>query len=429
MKIPALFALGAALGAMVCAAETRTLTLKQALQLALQQNPDLIITRLDEEKAREQVNINKSPFSPSVYAGSGAAWTYGFPTSIDGSAPSIFQARTSMSIYDKPQSYLVEEAKELQRGAGFGVEQRQAEVIFRVASAYIDAENDARALDAARQEDAELLRVKQLTQARVDSGQELTHASQKANVAELEAAHRVTTLGSELAKAERSLALVLGLAPGDRVHAADDQLPGFEPPVSQEQAVANALNTSPELKKLQSDLQAKALELKSYKAYKQPKVDLVAQYALLAPFNNYKEYFQRFQYNNIELGASFSIPLLVPRSAKAYMTSSEIDEGKIRTQVAQTRARIQNNIEDAFDDFRVADEGRTLALEDLNLTRESTTLDLSRLSEGQVLPAQVEQDRAEEQQKWRAYYDALAAAQHARLNLLRTTGTLQEALK
>src|SRR5580658_11292457 len=118
MKIPAMMLLAA----LTCAGQTRTLTLRQALELALQQNPDVVIARLDQQRARDQVIINKDPFSPKVFAGSGAAWTYGFPTSIDGSAPSIFQSRTSMSIYDKPQSYLVEEAKELQRGAGFGAD-------------------------------------------------------------------------------------------------------------------------------------------------------------------------------------------------------------------------------------------------------------------------------------------------------------------
>jgi outer membrane protein len=425
MKIPALLLIGS----LCCAAETRTLTLQQALQLALQQNPDLVIARLDEQKAGEQVKINKSPFSPSVYAGSGLAWAYGFPSSIDGSAPSIVQARTTMSIYDKPQSYLVEEAKEQQRGAGFGVDQKRDEIIFRVASAYIDAENAAQALDAAKEQDAELARVKQLVQARVDAGEELAHEAKKASVAELDARHQVTKQETDLAKAERALAGVLGLTPGDRVHAAEKQMPVFAPPISQEAAVAAALSSSSELKKLNSDLQAKALEAKSYQAYKRPKIELVAQYSLLSKFDNYTQYFQRFQYNNAELGASFSIPLLVPRSAKAYLASSEIDAAKIRNQILLVRARIQSDIENAFDDFRVAEEGRQVALEYLNVTRDSTTLDLSRVSEGQVLQSQVEQDRADEQEKWRAYYDALAVAQHARLNLLRTTGTLQEALK
>jgi outer membrane protein len=425
MKIPAMLLLGT----LVCAAETRTLTLRQALDLALQQNPDMVIARLDQQRARDQVTINKDPFSPKVFAGSGLAWTYGFPTSIDGSAPSIVQARTNMALYDKPQSYLAAQANETLRGVGISLGQRQAEVIYRVASLFVDAENAARGLDAAKQEEANLARVRQLTQTRVDEEQVLAIESRKASVAEKEAAHRVETFSRDLSAAERSLGSALGLAPGDRVHAADAPLPALDPPISQDDAIAAALDNSPEVKRLESDLQAKTLELKSYQAYRLPKADLVAQYSLLAKFNNYQEFFNHFQRNNIELGASFSIPVLAGRSAKAYSSQAEADAAKIRTEIARTRRRIRDDIENAFDDLRVADDARSLALEDLSVTRESTTLDLTRLTEGQILSLQVEQDRAAEQEKWRAYYDAEAAAQHARLNVLRLTGTLEEALK
>ena len=428
MKIPGFSVLVTAF-AFTCGAETRTLTLKQALDLAMQQSPELVISRLDQQKARDQVSIIKDPFSPKVSAGSGLAWTYGFPTSIDGSAPSIVQARTSMALYDKPQSYLVAQANESLRGAGIVVEQRQAEVIFRIASLFIDAENAARGLDAAKQEQAGLARAQQLIQARFNAGEELPHEAKRAKLALDQAAHNVATLDKSVASTERALAEVLGMGPGDRAHPATEELPALQTPASQEDAIAAALGSSPEIKKLESDLQAKTLEIKSYQAYRQPKVDLVAQYALLAKFNNYTEYFQRFQYNNAELGASFSIPLLAGRAAKAYLSSAATDAAKIRAQIAQTRARIQNDIENAYDDLRVAEEGRALALEDLDVTREETTLDLSRQREGQVLAAQVEQDRAGEQAKWRAFYDAEAAAQKARLNVLRVTGTLSDVLK
>lgn len=48
--------------ACVCAsAEVRTMTLRQALDLALQQSPDLMLARLDQAKARNQVTIAKDP--------------------------------------------------------------------------------------------------------------------------------------------------------------------------------------------------------------------------------------------------------------------------------------------------------------------------------------------------------------------------------
>jgi outer membrane protein TolC len=424
MKIPAALFLAALLPTLLTA-ETQTLTLKKAIELALAQNPDLILQRLDEQRAGAQININKSPFSPSVDVGGGPGWAYGFP--LD--APSVVRARTTMSLYNRPQSYLVKEAQEQQKSAGFGVEQKRDEVIFRVAAAYIDANNTARAVETAREQDAALKQVANLTQRRVDQDAELPLSAEKARVAERDAALRVLDLEQQLSKAERGLAAVLGLSPGDRVQTADDQIPALAPPVSQAVSVQAALDNSPELKRLDHDLLAKQMEIKSYQAYRVPKVDLIANYALLSKFDNYTEYYPRFRWNSAELGASFSMPLIVPRSAKAYIAADEIDAQKIRTQIAQTRVRIQNDIEDAFGDFRVADERRQVALEYLNLTRESTNQDLARLGDGQVLQAQVEQDRADEQERWRAYYDALAAAQHARLTLLRVTGTLQEALK
>lgn len=424
MKIPVVLSLAAVFSAVVLA-ETQTLTLKKALELALQQNPDLILARLDAQHAGEQININKSPFSPSVEVGGGPGWAYGFP--LD--APSIVRARTTMSLYNKPQSYLVKEAQEQQKSAGFGAEQKREEVIFQVASAYIDAENAARAVDAAKEQDAELQKVAGLVKARVDEGADRPFAAEKARVAELDAALRVKDLESQMNKAERALAAVLGLHPGDRVHAAEDQIPSLNPPVSEADSIQSALDNSPELKRLDHDLLAKQMEIKSYRAERNPKVDLIANYALLSKFDNYTEYYPRFRWNSAELGASFSMPVIVPRSAKAYVAADEIDAQKIREQIQQTRARIQNDIEDAFDTSRVADQRREVALQYLNLTRESTTEDLARLGEGQVLQAQVEQDRADEQDRWRAYYDALAAAQRARLDLLRTTGTLEEALK
>ncbi len=88
------------------------MTLRQALDLALAQSPDLVLARLDQQKARYQVTIAHDPFVPKVFGGSGAAWTSGFPTSIDGSAPAIFQAKTQMALFDRPQSYQVAQANE-----------------------------------------------------------------------------------------------------------------------------------------------------------------------------------------------------------------------------------------------------------------------------------------------------------------------------
>src|ERR1700723_980367 len=122
----------------MASAETVTMTLKQALERALEQNPDVLLARLDQQKARDQILIAKDPFYPKVYGGGGYAWTNGYPVSIDGNPPSIFQAHTDMSLFDRQQTYKVAEAKEGLRGSAIDVTKQQEEAAYRVALLFLD---------------------------------------------------------------------------------------------------------------------------------------------------------------------------------------------------------------------------------------------------------------------------------------------------
>jgi outer membrane protein len=99
-------------------AEIHTLTLREAVDRALHQNPDIALARLDEQKAAQAARIAKAPFSPAIFAGSGLAYSNGFPMSVDGAAPSIFQARAKQDLFNRQQSYMVASARENVRGAG-----------------------------------------------------------------------------------------------------------------------------------------------------------------------------------------------------------------------------------------------------------------------------------------------------------------------
>ena len=78
-------------------------------------------------------------------------------------------------------------------------------------------------------------------------------------------------------------------------------------------------------------LQIKTLEIKGFRAQRLPKVNLVAQYSLFAKYNNFQNYFQKFSRNNVELGASFEIPVLAGRAGAAYAEQSEAEAAKIHS--------------------------------------------------------------------------------------------------
>ncbi len=408
--------------------EVRVLTLRQALDLAMAQNPDVLLARLDAQKAREQVTVTRDPFRPKVFAGSGAAWSTGFPSSIEGSAPSIVQVKTQMALFNRPQNYLTAQANEDVRGAGVDVARRQEEAVYRVASLYLDAEQAERSLDAARRQVDSLKRVQELMAQRVAEGRELAIESKKANLAVLRATQHAEGLAEDMITTESSLAGALGLGPGDLARPATEERSPLTVPVSEEASIEKALDGSNELKRLQSNIQSKMLEIKSYRAERLPKVNLVAQYALFAEYT-YQDYFTKFQRNNAQVGASVEIPLIVGRAASAQSAQSEADIAKLRIEVSRTRTRITSDLRIAYQNLRRSESARDVARADLDLTREELTIDLAQMDEGRLPLATVEALRATENEKWLAYYAAQHTAELARLNVLRQTGTLEAALR
>src|ERR1019366_6269712 len=281
-------------------AETHTLTLKQAIDRALSQNPEVVMARLDEARATLGVAVAKSPFTPRVSAGSGLAYSNGFPLSIEGSAPAVFETKANSSLFNKPQSYAIQQAKESARGAGFASGEKSAEVAYRVASLYIDADRAGRLADSAQKQVESLEKVLQTSQARVEEGRELAITAKEAKVNLLRARQRLVTLQTDREYASRSLAVTLGYGEGGVVSPAEEEPRTPVIPPNEDAAIATALSASKEIKRLESNLTAKGFEIKGDKAQRLPKVDLVAQYALLSKYNHYQQYFASFSRNNGE---------------------------------------------------------------------------------------------------------------------------------
>jgi outer membrane protein TolC len=413
-------------------AEVHSLTLPQAIDLALRQSPDVVLARLDEQKAQAGIQITRDPFVPKVYAGSGLAYTSGYPNSIDGAAPSIIQVRTDMAIYNKPRSLQVAQSRESARGAGIQVRSKTEEVAFRIAATFLDASLAARDLELARHRLESLEHVRDIVQARVAEGRELQIVSRRADVDIARGRQRLSGLQSDLAYAEGSLALVLGFPPDDRVHALADEdalAASLEKaqPASEDAAVEAALASSYELKSLESQMTEKSLELRAQTASRLPQINLVAQYALFAK-SNYVNYFTRFQRNNEQIGVSITLPLLVGTAAKGQATQAEIEITRLRQHVSLQRSRVSLETRRGFEDARNASDAQALAKLDLEVTRDQLSLVLAQLDEGRATLQQVEEARVAEQEKWMLYFEAQDKLQRARLGLLRQTGSLLAAL-
>ncbi len=410
------------------AAETHTLTRGQTVDTALKQNPDLVIARLDEQKAREQVRVARDPFLPKVFAGSGAAYTSGFPMSVEGSAPTILQARAVASVFNKPQSYQLAQARENARGAALSAEAQRDRIAFAALDLWLRGYWTSRTLDLARQQASSLEKAAGVVRARVEAGRETPIEARRADLEVARARHAAVELETALDGAEGALAMVLGFAPGDRVRAAAGEAVAMETP-GEDAAVAGALAESREIRRLESAVAAKELEAASHRAARWPRLSLVAQYGLFARFNNYDDFFQRFQRHNGQIGVALEVPIVAGEASRAMASQASTDLLRLRAEIAALKHRISTDTRDALQEIRRAASARDFARLDLDVAREGLSVALARYEEGRATLAEVEQGRAAEQSKWIAYFGSQHALERARYALLRQTGGLIAAVR
>ncbi len=410
------------------AAEIHHLTLEEAVELALRQNPDLMMARLDEQTARHQIRVARDPFIPKVFVGSGLAYNSGFPMSIEGAAPSVVQARAVASILNRPQRHRLAQTRELARSAEIATESKRNEIALRTVELYLEAARAASQARLARLQVETLERVAGVMRVRASAGRELPVALKRAELDVVRARRRAESFEANLADAEANLALLLGFGPEDRVRAASEERARPDLPDSEGTAVRMALEKNTEIRRLESRLLAKGYEVKAEKAAGLPRVRLVAQYGLFSKFNNYEDFFRRFERHNAQFGVAFELPLYTGSAARARAAQAELEVTRLRAELEATRNRLVLDARQAFHEVQQAESALELSRLDLEVARDDLGVLLARMEEGRASIKDVEAARYFENEKWIAYYDALHAVELARYRLLHETGRLVAAL-
>src|SRR5690349_12049622 len=247
-------------------AEVFPMTLRQAVETAVKQNPDIALSRMEEDRARQAVRVARDPFAPKLVVGSGLAYSDGFPMSIEGSAPSLFQANVTQFLFNRPQSYLAAQARENTRTAQIGTAAKQEEVVYRTTSLYLDAERTARVGSLARKDAESLQTVLEAVQAQVREGRALPLVEKQANLNLARARAVAGDLDADQETAETALAVALGLTAEDRVRAMPEGHAAPSVPGSEDDVIQGALRASKELRRLESQIAAKALEMRGESA-------------------------------------------------------------------------------------------------------------------------------------------------------------------
>ena len=272
-------------------------------------------------------------------------------------------------------------ARETARGSQFAAQAKADDVAYQAADLFLAATEAQHQDETISGQIPGLQKVMDAMSAAVSEGSELPLELKRAHVNMAVSETRLSSLRLDRDYYEMMLAVVLGYPATDRVKPVDTDLSLSLAPPSEDEAADMALRNNRELRQMQSNVLAKELDVRSFKSARLPQVDLVAQYALFAKYN-YVNYFQKFQHNNFQIGASIAFPLLIGSASNGLALQSYTDMQKIRIQMDQVHNRILAETRRSYEQWKKAEKMRDLSRMQLDLAREEVNVLLAQNGEG-----------------------------------------------
>ena len=404
-----------------------SLTLKRAIELALQNSKDIQVARIQASIADRAAMISKAQFLPNLYAGSGAGYTYGIPETPGGRAPSVFNITYTEQVFNEPLRGQGKEQQEQAKAQKIVLEDARSSVIVRTASAYLELVKVRHSAELLAKETDSADKILAVVQQREGEGFELPVEVTRAQLTKARVTQRLMQLQGRQDELETFLRSQCGLAPEQPIEVTPEDLPGA---AEQEGAnlIALALQDNADLRLAQSDVQAKQFRLTGEKRGYFPTLEFVSVYSLLAKFNNYDQFFRTFQRNNYNIGIQAQVPIFSP-STKANIALAKTNLEASKATLSNKQNQVSADVRRKTRRVRESDAGKEVARLELQLAQQDLQQLQARFEEGKVSLRDVEKARLDENEKWMALLDATFQRQQAQLDLLKTAGQLDKVLQ
>jgi outer membrane protein TolC len=262
---------------------------------------------------------------------------------------------------------------------------------------------------------------------RVAAGYELPIEQTRA---ELEAARVEQRIAQSENRAEEladQLRDLLGLGSDQPLELTDQDLPApAEQPVNE--LVAQAVDTDPGLKQAEAEQRAREELLSGTRGSRWPIVSLVGTYSVLSKANNYTEFFNKFERNNVVAGLQAQIPLFSSHVSPA-VAMAEADANIAAVEVKTKRSQLELQVRAQARTVREAELASRVAQLELQLAQQNQGVVQAQFDQGRATLRALEQAQLEENDKWLAFLDAEFGRQKAQLTLLELTGQVGKVLE
>jgi len=404
------------------AQQPEALPLKQAVELALQNSQQVAEAQARYDVAANAARMNASTFHPNVYAGSGAAYTYGFPQTPGGTAPSIVALSYLQTLFNTSLRGQVRAAGERTQVQSLELEKARNAVTVQTTEAYLELGKVRHSLDLARSELDGSARILDFTRQRVSEGLELPIEVTRSELADARLKQRVVQLEGQEKVLQRELTALLGLASDQRIEVDPAPL-SLTDQQRERDLIDSALVTNLDLRQAEHERLAREHVLAGEEGMRWPTVDIFGWYGLFARYNNFQAYYQRFQQHNFNFGFQVRIPIVSgQQSATVALAKSELTLSEM--EVKATRQRVELEVAQKYQRVRELEAAREVARLEVKVAQENVQLLQARFEERRSNLRDIERARLEENDKWLDFLNSDYDHQKAQLELLNLTGNL-----
>ena len=403
-------------------------SLATVVDLAERNSPQVRAAVAEVQRATSVLQETKDVYIPSFVLGSSVGYTYGFPVG----QPSVYNINSSSMLYSFSQPYYIRAAREGLNSAQLNLKDSAEQVALDTALAYIQLDSDIRQLAALDEERGYAERLATIERERllagVDSRIEVTRAELTA--AQVDEKHlRLEDDANEL---RQKLAHLTGLPPASFVTDSKSipASPSFSPedPTEDRASLNNA-----GIQAAYANAKAKRfVSVGNEKENYRPRFGFGVEYNRYAKFNNYQEYYLRFQHNNFDIGVQITFPIF-DATQRAKARESAADAQRAAAQADQTKFQtneqehsLRHSLRELAVQQRIAQLRSDLAQEQLESIQAQLQNGSGSSNAPVVTPRDEGQAHIQERERYLDALDANFQMVKAELTLMRSLGNLQD---
>lgn len=396
--------------------------LSRAIQLALTHSTASAVASADVQRTYAAYREIRNNYVPQLVVGSGLGYSYGFPLSLEGSAPAIVNVVAQSTVFNPARHQFLKAAKtEWQASQAQSKDQRNA-VIQDVCLSYAELAKWQARLERLQKDETDAAQLEKAVSQRVQEGVDSAMDFKRAQlVAARTRLHLAEARGSaELLR--RHLSALTGV-PVSEMEVVRETVPPL-PAVGRDDLSSQAVAVSPAVQSADHHANAEAMRASGEHRALLPSLDFSAQYARLSKYNNYDEFYRKFQPDNVTFGVAIRFPIL-NFSQRARAQGADSDAAKARKQAEATRNQVS---EETLKLQRAAEQlaaAREVAQLEYQLAQGSVDAAQTRIDAGTGTLRDLADARVQASERFLQFQDADFEYQRAGMTLLRATGELE----